>query len=148
MLTFSQQDPRWAKQKLGKSNCTIGRYGCTTTDICMGYDWFYNSRMTPNQCAEKLNYTKDGLILWESLKNIKLKLISRLRYRNDKAIQDALKNPDLISILEVNSNHWLFLIGRKLPILGYKVVDPWDGKIKYTNAYRNNITGCAIISKL
>lgn len=33
--TFSQTDPRWASNKLGTSNTTIGGYGCLMTDVAM-----------------------------------------------------------------------------------------------------------------
>lgn len=145
MVTYSQQDPRWAQTKYS-NGYTIGRYGCTLTDLTMIRDWFLHDDMVPPVVASKLQYAS-GLIIWASLKNIGLSLVERVRVRNDAKIQQALASSDHCVIVEVNHNHWLWVIGRQLPVLGYRVVDPWDGRIKYTNAYRNNITGCAVIGR-
>lgn len=145
MYTYSQQDSRWRSVIFG-GHYTIGRYGCTITDLTMIHDWFYNEGWSPSNVASKLKYT-NGLIIWKSLENIGLRLINRIRVRNDAAIRGALAANDQCVIVEVNHNHWLWVIGRQLPGLGYRVVDPWDGRTKYTNAYGNNITGCAIIGK-
>jgi hypothetical protein len=148
MLIFKQSDVRWGKTTLGKSTATLARYGCTTCEITTGYDWFYNASTTPLRMAKTLEYTSDGSIIWSSLKNAKMKLVERIYGRNDAKIQEALSNPNKICILQVNNNHWLFLLGRKLPILGYKIGDSLYGDMGYTSRYRNNITGAAIISKI
>lgn len=149
MLTlFSQQDPRWAKMKLGESPCTVGRYGCTSVCITIGRNWLLKGDLNPGQIIPKLSYTKDGLILWGSLAKIGLKLNLRAYTRNDSTIQKALEAENAVCLLEVNHNHWLFLIGRKLPFLGYRVIDPWRGDKCYTSRYGNNITGFAVISRL
>ena len=145
MTTFSQQDRRWVGTKYS-NGYTIGRYGCTLTDLTMIHDWFTGEQMTPDQVAAKLKYTS-GLIIWDSLKNVGLKLVQRIRVRDDNAIRAGLAANDQCVIVEVNHNHWLWVIGRSLPGLGYKVVDPWDGRTKYTNSYSNNITGLAIIGR-
>jgi hypothetical protein len=130
---------------LGDSGLTMARYGCITTAITSGYDSLFNSFTSPAQCVQKLEYTDGGLLIWESLKNINLKLIKRIQGRNDVEMQKALSANGQFCVIQVNNNHWLLLIGRKLPLLGYKVFDPLYGDFCYTKRYRNNISGCAII---
>lgn len=147
MITvFSQQDPRWASYKY-TNGYTIGRWGCLVTVLSMARNWFYNKQDNPVWTASHLKYTAEGYLLWGSLPDAGLKLIWRYYTRNEQAINEALAAPDKCVALQVNSNHWVWAIGRKLPLLGYKIVDPWDGRIKYTNFYRDNITGSATFSK-
>jgi hypothetical protein len=148
MVIFNQQDSRWAKETLGNTVYTIGRWGCLNTVLTMVYNQIFNSRMTPLQCAKKLQFTPDGMLKWESLKEINLKLVSRIRVRNDVMIKNALNSPKDYVALQVNNNHWVWLIGRYIPILGYRIADPWTGTACYTNRYKNNITGFALISNI
>ncbi len=64
---FSQNDLRWKTDKMGISNCTLGRYGCTTSSVATLGTWF-KDRLTPKDYAkcQKL-YTKDGLIIWKNI---------------------------------------------------------------------------------
>ena len=60
-------------------------------------------------------------------------------------ILDGLKDPHKTCILQVNKNHFVLALGKNLTG-GYKIADPWTGKISTTKVYNNNITGCRIIS--
>ena len=40
MIKLSQRDPQWGDLKLGESNLTINRWGCTTTALSMLSDYF------------------------------------------------------------------------------------------------------------
>ena len=150
MVHLSQQDPRWAKEHLGKSKITVGRYGCTTTCISMLSDYF-ECFASPKELAvsqvigtELLGYTNDGLIIWQTLNLKHMAFAARLRSRNDFEIEKSLKDPRKAVILQVNDGaHWVVAIG-KVPLLRnvYWVIDPWDGKKKTTRAFRN-ITGSA-----
>jgi len=110
----------------------------------MAYDWFYGDNKTPDWMADQLKYL-DGMVIWSSMP--KMKLVARIRYRDDNAIREALANPNECCLVEVNHSHWLFVIGRYIPWLGYRVVDPWNGQIVYTNKYQNNITGVVVVSR-
>jgi hypothetical protein len=146
MEIFSQQDPRWSKMKLGQSPCTMGRYGCLTTAVTMYHDWVLKRYSMPSYVCGKLLYTNDGLLKWDSLGAIGLKLVSRVDKRDDAAIKKALLHPTQGVMLQVNNNHWLFLIGKTI-FGSYKVVDPWTGEITTTKKYNDNVTGFAIIDK-
>ena len=146
MITISQQDSRWAKETLGNTPYTIGRWGCLMTVLTMIRNEIFKSVMTPTQAAKKLQFTPGGLVIWSSLKDINLKLVNRMGFRHDVIIQAAYRSKDQYVALQVNNNHWVWLIGRRLPFLGYRIVDPWTGSICYTNRYHDNITGFAVVS--
>lgn len=147
MTIFSQQDSRWANVKMGGSNYTIGRWGCLLTDLTNLRNFIFGSAMRPDQADDKLSFTKDGLLIWGSLSGIGLKLVERV-YKNDyNKILSVYKSSDKYAILQVNNNHWVWVIGRYIPYFGWKIGDPWTGTSCYTNKYRNNITGFAVISK-
>jgi len=147
ITTYSQQNSQWVNEKL-INGYTVGRWGCLAVSLANARNWFYNKNDNPMWTVPKLNYTSDGRILWNSLKNVGLKLVERVYGRNEAKINEALAHPNKCVILQVNNNHWVWAIGRKLPILGYRIADPWDGRIKYINFYRDNITGCAVISRI
>jgi len=144
MMIFNQQ---LIRGYLGKSRYTIARWGCLDTVVTMIYDYIYGLKMTPDQMAQRLEFNVDGELLWYSLKNVNLKLKSRVRtYRKD-LIDQAFKNPSDYIAFQVNNNHWVWVIGRYIPVLGYRIVDPLHGDKTYTNRYKNNITGHAVITR-
>lgn len=145
MIMFSQQDPRWANLQFG-GGYTIGRYGCVISCLTMARNWFFNDNKTPDWAARLLLFSS-GAVIWSSISNIGLRFVQRVFGRNDAVINEALINPNKCCLIQVNNNHWLWLIGRLVPGRGWKVVDPWHGDICYTDRYGNNITGCAVISK-
>ena len=147
MNILCQQDKRWASKFLGKTKYNLGRWGCTTTGITQGYNLLFGKQKTPANVAQILDYTPEGYILWKSLQKLNLRLTERFYGRKDVSIMEGLKNPNKFVLLQVNNNHWVFLMGRWIPILGYRIADPWKGDTCYTNRYKNNITGGAVITK-
>ena len=143
MIIFCQQN---YPQKMGNSNFTIARYGCLLTDITVGYDWFFKQTLTPPEIDSKLQFDTNGCLVWGSLSNIGLKLTNRVQGRNDTVIIEAIKNPNEICCIQVNSSHWVLALGKSL-LGGYNIFDPWFGDYSTTRRYSNNITGCAVITK-
>lgn len=145
MTYLSQRDPRWSDKKLGKSKLTIGRYGCTTTAICMGLSAF-GITLTPDViAADPKSYTSDGLILWQNLKLPQgWRLRARIQERNDNAIQASLKSSNEFVLLQVSDGaHWVLALNKTLLKNDYNIADPWFGdKRTACGAYRN-ITGSA-----
>lgn len=146
MKILSQRNPLWSLIKLGKSKETVGKVGCVTTDISMGTSYFGNY-FDPGQLASKmLEYTIDGLILWQSVRNIGLRFIWRGYPSNfeQAEIDEALKNPKRICLLNVDGGkHWVLGINRIPFSTKYLVADPWDGKRKFYNG----VIGYSIIEK-
>lgn len=146
MKILSQRDPKWSNVKLGDSIATIGRYGCTTTDISMSLD-FFDMYRTPAELARTLDYTKEGLILWDSLRKVGLSLVKRGYTRNSDDISRAIKDPKTVCILQVQGNHWVLATGMRI-FGGYNITDPWYGDISTTGRYKEQITGFAVIRKV
>lgn len=71
MKLLSQQDPAWANVKMGESNETLAKSGCTTTDISMLSSWYadmgFGCYRSPDWLAKNLRYTKDGYLYWQSI---------------------------------------------------------------------------------
>lgn len=149
MKILSQRDPAWAALKLGASQLTIGRYGCTTTAMSMLTDYFGNYGSPAEIAAHKGWYTKPGekpgpgLVKWTSLNFKAMKFARRLYGHNAGAIKASLQDPDGAVILEVaNGSHWVVALGYDM--LGrMKIADPWTGKRTNMSDYGNDITGSA-----
>lgn len=143
MKKLCQRSPLWSDVKMSPSNLTIGRYGCTTTCISMLSDYFKCFVSPRGMVGTNVKYTKDGLIIWTSISFPVFKFEKRLYGWNNAEIDISLKDPKKAVILEVaNGSHWVVAI-KKVPFTKhYFIVDPWDGKIKTTVAYKN-VTGSA-----
>lgn len=150
MIYLSQRDPRWGSIKLGASNIDLYHYGCTTTCISMLSDYF-GGRIFPDAIARTVsNYTPDGLILWTKLQFAKMKFDWRGYGRDDKKIQEYLKDPNKAVILQVNDGkHWVVATRRTPPGpgSGHICVDPRTGKQCDVLKVYKNITGAAYFSK-
>lgn len=111
----------------------------------------FGSYVDPGVCAEKvLKYTRDGLIIWQSVDNIKnIHFVERLYGQNDEKIRAAIKDRNMGVILQVNhGQHWVtairpYFFSRN----DYIVYDPWDGKQRLAKRKYQNITGAAIFSR-
>lgn len=129
MVILSQGDPRWAHVKIGETIHTMEKYGCTTTCISMASD-FFEKYINPGKMAKTLQYTMDARVFWKSVKNAKMQFIVR-KYQEDRnVIDEAIKNPKKVCILNVNNGkHWVLAIKR---IFGgrYWVADPACGSKK------------------
>ena len=135
MKIISQRNPLWSQHKLGKSNLTIGLFGCTTCCICMVADYF-GEYHDPVAMQGYQGYTPEGLIIWESLKLKKMKFGKRLRKFDPAEIQVSLKDPKKAVILEVENRHWVVALN-KLPFVNvYRIADPWTGTIRLSTAYK------------
>lgn len=143
MLNLSQNDIRWSADKLGASDLTIGRWGCTTVSISILSD-FYDCYLSPPEIAHNVNnYTKEGLIIWQNLHFERMRFVRREYGRNDFNIQHALNAPTKAVILQVNNGqHWVVAV-KKNWSGDYTIIDPWDGKKKNCLASYKNITGAA-----
>lgn len=145
METFGQQN--YPRLKLGNTPYTFARYGCLSDVVIMGYDWLFHKKATPEELVPKLNYDKDGNLLWPSLNNLGMELKVRVAYTKTpyNTINKWWSNQDVCCALEINyGTHFVWQIGRYIEGLGYRVFDPFTNKITYQ---KNNITGCRIFGK-
>jgi len=139
MKILSQRDPLWCNTKLGASNLTIGRYGCTTTSISMLSDYFH-CYASPNQiAAHKDWYTPAGLVIWPKLLFPNMRFVQCVPGRNETLINDSLKDPNKAVIFKVNNGEH-FVVGYSKKLFGgYNVADPWPGKIVDVDSVYHNI---------
>jgi ABC-type bacteriocin/lantibiotic exporter with double-glycine peptidase domain len=144
MIYLSQRDPRWSHVKLGDSQLTVGRYGCTTTCISMISDYFRCYVRPDIIAADASRYTKDGLVLWQNMKFANFKFEKRLYTRDDTEIITSLKDPKKAVILQVdNQQHWVVALSKTWFGKDYNVLDPWFGDKRTACGTYKNITGSA-----
>ncbi|HLN19255.1 MAG TPA: hypothetical protein VK255_03755, partial [Patescibacteria group bacterium] len=129
----------------GQSPLKMKDYGCTTTCISMASDWFKYFR-NPGWMAQNLSYTKEGLILWNSIskqKELNFKFDWRYYGCLPKVIDSALKDPKQVCLLEIRKCHWVLALKKKFLSNNYIAADPWTGgKKEYSPSM---ITGCAVL---
>lgn len=147
LIIYSQRDKKWANKVMVPSKLTLGRYGCTTTCIAMAGSYF-GETLTPANVCDKIKYTKDGLILWDSCTFKRFKFYFREYGRKDVNIKNALLDRDLIVLLQVaNGSHWVLATGYNSVNKVYKIADPWDGGRTTTKRY-GNITGASYFKRI
>lgn len=147
MQYLSQRDPLWVEKKLGASNSTVGRYGCTTTVISMMSDYF-ECYQSPLEIASNANNYQGDLILWQNLKFDKMEFDWRAHGFNPEAIKQALSNPNMAVGLEVaDHSHWVLATSVSSFGKDFTIVDPWDGKKKNCLATYGNITGAVYFKR-
>ena len=61
---YAQNDPRWARVKLGNSYETVGSAGCTTCVLAMTETVIRGSAVTPDQMVRELTYSSSGVLYW------------------------------------------------------------------------------------
>jgi hypothetical protein len=143
MLSYSQRDPKWADYKLGDSNLSIGRFGCTTTSIADLSTYFLDN-LNPLEVSKKIKYTQ-GLVIWSSCVFHHFRFERREYGRNDANIIRALKDPNKAVILNVaQGSHWVVATQATNP---FGIADPWLGDRSTMARYKNNITGAAYFTK-
>ena len=146
MIKFGQQN--YPKLYLGKTRYTFARYGCLSDVIIMGYDWLFGKSKTPDQIVPQLSYNSDGMLLWDSLKVLGLQLKCRVAKSKNPfgTIDYWWKDNSVFCALEINNGvHFVWQVGRWYPLLGYRIFDPWENRIKFL---KSGITGCRVIGKI
>lgn len=147
-VVLSQQDKRWSSQKIGESSVTVGSHGCLITGISMLSAW-YGTFHNPEWMAKHLSFTKDGLLIWNSITDSDLPMRFSYRYysRNDAKIREILASKDGACLLQVNNGkHWVVLVGYSR-VNGYRIADPFYGDIVYLSKRYPNITGFAEVTR-
>ncbi len=146
MKYLSQRDGKWSKVLLGPSTCTVYQFGCTTTCISMFSDW-YKEYKDPGVLARSLTYTKDGLLIWQSIGKVFKTFTFKWRfYSHSKAlIVGGLASKNDTVLLNVDrGKHWVAALYH-IPFFGYMCVDPWIGakrRYKYSE-----VEGGALLSR-
>ena len=133
---------------LGESGVSFRKAGCLSDCIIMGYDYLFGKQATPYNLVPKLKYTAGGLITWD-LSALGMKLYEKVSGDPTAVVNKYWPNKDVCCALEINGgSHFVWQIGRKIPVLGYKIVDPWTGKSTYIGLTNYRVTGCRIFGKV
>jgi hypothetical protein len=127
MKLLNQRNGEWSDIKIGNSKRTVGSDGCLITSESSVTDEIGNYH-NPGWMARNLNFTLDGLFIWSSITKVGLDFVYRFYSQDDIKIKKAFADPDQFIVLQVNNNHWVWLVGVGG---GYKIMDPIDGTIKY-----------------
>lgn len=131
MQIYNQLDPKWSKEKIGKSGLRLGRWGCTVTAICMAASKFKPDEqlsVTPDVFVRQYGkFTSKGLIIWGSSKYPRMQFVKRVvGYPSSEVLSQCANNPDLTVIVEVDHYHWLALDKVSTDNL-FVFGDPWGG---------------------
>lgn len=147
---FNQRDARWANDRHGTSNSTIGKTGCTISVVASmlvhaGYKTDpgkLNKLLTDNN-----GYAQGNLIIWTVIPKLfpKVKWVYRhYEYNNDLA-REWIKDKGIVPIIEVGAapiggapggKHWVGFVG------DMKSIDPWTGTVRDTSTWQP--TGMAL----
>lgn len=172
---LSQRDTRWAETKLGTTSYTVARYGCTVTCLSMASEYFASlpaptpapkvpvKYVLPGVMAQTLEFTPEGFLLWGTLAKVGMKLVERVKVRDDAKIQKVLSDPKQACLLQVEGWHWVLALaiepnppkpktgsGSALPTSSapalpvYRILDPWLGDKALSTRYKS-ITGHATV---
>jgi len=170
MIIISQKDWRWRESKIGKSNLTLGKYGCLIVSLCMILSKFYPHRgfkhyYSPLEAIRDWSFTKNGLLEWRSINNSGMIFKYRGKYNPNIIMKDPItgkmrKQKDVLKeymrhknygiVLQVltyrNNQHWL--AGQSKSILGWMANDPYLKRVLWAVPFPyKRITGFAIIAK-
>lgn len=146
MITkLKQNDPRWAGTRIGKSNLTLGRWGCTICSLCMLLEEFRGYPCSPKDAAFYWKFNRKGEILWNSTQ-FRGMLFKRRYYVNDiKTIALHANDQNRGVIVQVNRNHWLYI--KRVDGKNISGVDPLTGKAFDNLPKKYAITGFATFEK-
>ena len=129
---YSQQDPRWADEMLGRSRLTMRRYGCVVTGCAIFLSYYWGKEILPGKLLQWLNdhdgFNADGEILWE-------KICEFANYQLRYSLSPNPKKGELtFGIRKVTwaGGHWVI----DHPRLANKVIDTWDGVVKDYKHFR------------
>jgi len=141
MKLLNQRNPKWSQVLIGKSQATLGDFGCTITCLSMLSEW-YGKFKSPDWIAKNLEFTHDGKIFWKSIDGkLPFKFVYRYYKQDDTKIKEILFSKNGSCLLNVNDGkHWVLLVGYS-KIFGYRVADPFYGDMIYLKKRYKNITG-------
>lgn len=144
---YSQKDSRWASNKLGTSNVTIGSYGCLITAAAMVCK-FYGKDTDPSRINQALidvnGYASGNLLIFDAINTIYPDIaVDWDKFLNNptESMVDGVLKQDIPVIIQVDYNtntpaleqHWVVVIGKDEN--GYLIADPIDGEIVYLSRY-------------
>lgn len=128
---FSQSDPLWGSDLMGKSGKTIRQIGCAMTSTTMTLNKISGQSFTPKVMNSYLNkvggYTASGAIYWNTAAQYVGKTYTGKSYT--RAIVDGELNAGRPVVVSVKgAGHWVCVAGRNADGT-YIIHDPAGGKV-------------------
>ena len=150
---YSQQDPKWALDRLGNSNETIGKVGCLISSVCMNLS-YYKQDITPKELNQKLQkidgYTNRGWLIWSKLEDITDKKLSiEFPKLSHKSIDNYLleQKPVLAKVYIAKViPHWVLIVGKREH--EYLMLDPLGkGELSKVSNYGGYIYSIRVLAE-
>ena len=150
---YNQRDKRWALDKLGNTNETVGKVGCLISSICMNIS-YYQKDIDPKNLNQKLReldgYTNRGWLIWSKLQEIDKKFSISFPKLSHKSIEKyLLQQKPVLAKVYINKiiPHWVLIVGKKDN--EYLMLDPLgDGEITKVSSYGGYIYSVRVLEKL
>lgn len=129
-VTFSQKDPRWGKDRLGRKGGSLAREGCVITSAAMAMT-NAGFPIDPGELNRRLtrsdNLTPSGLLKWKGIADVSGGAVKATFYEtvSDPLIQSCLVKGDYPLVrfyLPNGRSHWAMILGRSRH--GYHMRDP------------------------
>ncbi len=121
VMPYLQLDPTWRAEKMGNSNGSLGRYGCTVCATAMALTSQGNP-INPSELnrvlTEQGGFTASGLLIWASIKEASedrfgIRIVDRCSHAY---LDNQLKagNPLIAKVLYENRIwHWVLITGKE-----------------------------------
>ena len=129
MKPLSQKDKRWAGEKLGFSNLSIGNYGCVIVSLAIMFD---TDPLKINDYLKKHNGFKEARVIWAKIPGF----VSRNWQYNNIKVKEAIKKygacmvqTDFDGNPRTEGDHYVVFTGN------HRLLDPWLGKERKTSVY-------------
>jgi hypothetical protein len=131
---LSQVDNRWKNVRIGRTNNTIGRYGCLITSICMLMGRLRGEPANPADGARYWKFNKKGEMLWSSTEFRGIDYMGKGKFSLQNC-KDWTTNKKGCVIKVVNKKipeH--FAVCNKVVGDRIQIIDPIDGKTKFLDS--------------
>lgn len=129
-VVYSQKDPKWGRDKLGKTNASVAKEGCVVTSVAMALgNLGFNTN--PGDLNMRLthtdNFTKRGWLIWNGVSEVTGGDAKAHYYDtvSDPLINTCMARGDypLVQFYLPNGrSHWAMIVGRDGR--GYHMRDP------------------------
>ena len=129
-IYYLQNDPRWADERLGRTNESLGQVGCTIASVAAALSNF-GITITPSELNAQLKnvggYTGRGWLIWSAIEQVTASKASVFAYRspsheNINACLNEHNYPVVKFLINGVVPHWVLVVGREQG--DYVVRDP------------------------
>lgn len=138
---YSQKDPRWGSDEIGRSKSLMKDWGCAVTAVAMVFK-YHGDGVTPKKLADSSSLFLYDLIKWPSSWSGGITLVSSIRHGNiswstiDKEIKNG--NPVIVYIRKTNGGGGHYVVVHHKTSKGkYVVHDPYFGANIYLDTSRS-----------